>query len=409
MRGDGRVFLKRGSRYWHAEFWVDGEPIRCSTHETDRESAERVLKRKVEQIRAGAAVPGEDRLTLLDLFHFVEANYRLRRNRSIDSMRYSFRHLLDFFGARARATKLGVRTEDYVEHRRSERASEASIRIELSLLDRGFILAVQKKLLANRNRPHIEKPAEDLTRVRRGFFTRDEVERLCSPCACTTEAIQARSWPPAVHARHQDVTPCWHLPPDVADLVRFLFFSAWRVNEGRALEWRHYFAHDGAIRLPAELSKNKHDRALPVDRGELAIILTRRLNARRLHPDCPFIFHRNGQRIRDFRKVWTTACEALGFRGRIVHDLRRSGVKHLIDAGIDPHTVMAFSGHRTPSMLQRYHIIDLDDLRRAAERATRYSGAQNDRRVTRLRRTRTEPAQSDVLSSLSAGTSSVRG
>ena len=31
---------------------------------------------------------------------------------------------------------------------------------------------------------------------------------------------------------------------------------------------------------------------------------------------------------------------------------------------------MAFSGHRTPSMLKRYDIIDVDDLRRAAERAS---------------------------------------
>ena len=51
-----------------------------------------------------------------------------------------------------------------------------------------------------------------------------------------------------------------------------------------------------------------------------------------------------------------------------VHDLRRSGVPHLIHAGVDPHTVMAFSGHRTASMLKRYHIIALDDLRAAAAR-----------------------------------------
>ena len=75
-----------------------------------------------------------------------------------------------------------------------------------------------------------------------------------------------------------------------------------------------------------------------------------------------------------FRKRWARACKAVGLVGRLVHDLRRSGVKHLIDSGVDPHTVMAFSGHRTPSMLRRYHIIDLDDLRQAAERANRYAG-----------------------------------
>ena len=42
----------------------------------------------------------------------------------------------------------------------------------------------------------------------------------------------------------------------------------------------------------------------------------------------------------------------------------------MIDAGVDPHTVMAFSGHRTPPMLKRYHIIALDDLRRAVERGS---------------------------------------
>ena len=45
----------------------------------------------------------------------------------------------------------------------------------------------------------------------------------------------------------------------------------------------------------------------------------------------------------------------------------------MIQAGVDPHTVMAFSGHRTDSMLKRYHIIALDDLRRAAERSSTYT------------------------------------
>jgi hypothetical protein len=35
---------------------------------------------------------------------------------------------------------------------------------------------------------------------------------------------------------------------------------------------------------------------------------------------------------------------------------------------------MAFSGHRTASMLKRYDIIDVDDLRRAADRASNYQG-----------------------------------
>jgi hypothetical protein len=45
---------------------------------------------------------------------------------------------------------------------------------------------------------------------------------------------------------------------------------------------------------------------------------------------------------------------------------------------------MAFSGHRTGSMLKRYDIIALDDLRDAAARASRYVPSR-DGGVTPLR------------------------
>lgn len=102
----------------------------------------------------------------------------------------------------------------------------------------------------------------------------------------------------------------------------------------------------------------------------------------------------NGQDpVSSARTVWNKACAAVGLAGRIPHDLRRSGVKHYIDAGVDPHTVIAWSGHRTPSMLQRYHIIDLEDLRRAGQRASAYKGPASI--VVPLRGTTPEPSQND--------------
>jgi hypothetical protein len=47
-----------------------------------------------------------------------------------------------------------------------------------------------------------------------------------------------------------------------------------------------------------------------------------------------------------------------------------------------PHSVSQFSGHRTRSTLDRYHLIDLDDLRVAAERASDFLGTR--RRVATL-------------------------
>lgn len=107
---------------------------------------------------------------------------------------------------------------------------------------------------------------------------------------------------------------CWHLPEVLADLVRFLFFSAWRAGEARMLEWRDYDRADGAIRLRAERSKNKHGRVLPLV-GELEAIIARRLEARRL--DC-----RPSSTTRAAR--WATP-EGLGDRvhgGRVVRPHR---------------------------------------------------------------------------------------
>ena len=51
---------------------------------------------------------------------------------------------------------------------------------------------------------------------------------------------------------------------------------------------------------------------------------------------------------------------------------------------------MAFSGHRTPSMLKRYDIIALDDLRAAAEKGSAYSGTPGEIVSMRTRRERAE-------------------
>jgi len=197
-----------------------------------------------------------------------------------------------------------------------------------------------------RRRTYIEKPAEDPSRVRKGFFTREQVEALAS-----------------------------HLPAPLADLVLFLFFSAWRIGEARHLEWKHVFAAESAIRLPAELHKNKRPKALPIA-GDLGAIMERRLAARDL--TCPYVFHRNGRRIGNFRKLWTKACKAIGVTDRIVHDLRRSGVKHLIETPRERPT------HRD-GVLRAQHAVDAAALPHHRSRRDAPSGGAGERSAQRPR------------------------
>jgi integrase len=46
------------------------------------------------------------------------------------------------------------------------------------------------------------------------------------------------------------------------------------------------------------------------------------------------VFHRNGTRIKNLRKAWTTACTTAGCPGRIPHDFRRTAVRNLEPAGV---------------------------------------------------------------------------
>jgi len=210
-------------------------------------------------------------------------------------MRCPFRHLVHYFGNRAKVVTLGARIEEYVTHRREEGAADASIRIALALLDRGCRLAVEKKRLSPRSRPYIQKPADDESRVRKGFFRREAVERLGQ-----------------------------HLPSPIAAVVLFLFFCPWRVGAARRLEWRDYSEVDQALTLRRELNKTKREMQIPVDpehTPELMAVIERQQAQRR--PNCPFIFPRPLLRRSSVRPVWQSSAMSRGFPEGLGPRLRR--------------------------------------------------------------------------------------
>jgi hypothetical protein len=67
--------------------------------------------------------------------------------------------------------------------------------------------------------------------------------------------------------------------------------------------------------------------------------------------------------------------------GLIFHDLRRSGVRDMIRAGVAPHVAMSISGHKTDSMLRRYAIISEGDQRAALRRTEEFRAAEQERAV----------------------------
>jgi integrase len=78
---------------------------------------------------------------------------------------------------------------------------------------------------------------------------------------------------------------------------------------------------------------------------------------------CPYVFHRNGEPIRDFRGAWKRACKAAGVPGKIPHDFRRTAARNMIRAGVSQSVAMQVTGHLTPSVFRRYDITTDEDVR----------------------------------------------
>ena len=85
----------------------------------------------------------------------------------------------------------------------------------------------------------------------------------------------------------------------------------------------------------------------------------------------PLVFHRDGERIRDFRKAWTSSCERAGCPGRLPHDFRRTTVRNLEKAGVSRSAAMVMVGHKTEAIYRRYAIVDAGALRDAAAKLDR--------------------------------------
>jgi len=337
------MIYKRGNVWW-IKYHRHGKPYRETTRSTKEADAKRLLKRREGEISEGK-LPGVyfDRVWFEDLAGDFLTDYRVNGKRSLDKAEAIIeRHLRPFFaGIRATdITTAGVKK--YIEHRQGEGAANATINRDLSALKRMFSLGAKCTPPKVAQVPYIPMLAEDNTRT--GFFEHGQFLAL----------RQA-------------------LPEEYRPIITLAYKTGWRKSEILGLSWARVDIKEGTVRLEARETKNKDPRTVYLDE-EGRNLLREQFQKRRL--GCDLVFHRDGKRIRNFRKAWASACKATGLKDRILHDFRRTAIRNMVRAGVPERVAMTISGHKTRSVFERYNIVSPDDLKRAAASMERYFEAQ---------------------------------
>lgn len=339
------------SAVWWVKFYRDGVCMRESA-KSDKESvAKKLLQLREGDVARGAPItPKTNRCTVSELLDDVLNDYRANGKRSIETVQHYIEgNVRPYFGDRRAASVTTADIRAYITHRQSEQTqygkppANATINRELAALKRGFSLGIDAGKLMFR--PKISKLREN--NIRTGFFEREQFEAVRS-----------------------------HLAPELRGLVTFAFVTGWRIrSEALPMQWRQVDFDAGTVRLDPGTTKNGKGRVFIMTEELRAVLTAQQAYTEKVQRErgciVPHVFHRDGERIKDFRHAWLTACKVAGCPGRIVHDFRRTAVRNTVRAGVPERVAMELSGHLTRAVFERYNIVSEGDLLDAARKLDR--------------------------------------
>ena len=139
------------------------------------------------------------------------------------------------------------------------------------------------------------------------------------------------------------------------------------------LQWdKHMDMEQHCIRRERKQTKTNTSRGLYMEGDFLKVMLKAKEVRDREYPTYPWVVHLKGQRVKSFDHGWTALMKRLSMEGVLFHDLRRTGVRNLVRAGVPETVAMKISWHKTRSVFDRYNITSEEDLKEAANRLDAY-------------------------------------
>ncbi len=346
---DKRTGDRKTAATWWVQYSVRGKRFRESSGSSNRVDAVNLLKRRIGDASQGRTIgPQAEKTRFKQLTQMLIDDYRANGRRSLKRIKASVGHLLAFFGDEFAMDITGDRVASYTAYRREEKAAAATINRELAALKRAFRLG--EKVGKVIQRPEVSMLRED--NRRKGFFEAEEYRAVVK-----------------------------HLPEELKPIIQTAYITGWRIaSEILTRQKHHVNLEAGWLRLEPGETKNGEGRNFPLT-PDLVEVLKEQLEKTRgleqkMGQIIPWLFHRNGNRIRDYRGAWAAACKGAGVAKRIPHDFRRTAVRNLERAGVPRSAAMAMVGHRTESIYRRYAIADEAMLKEGAVKLAAFHASE---------------------------------
>jgi integrase len=322
---------------------VKGEPVRESSGTENPKEARKLLRQRLSEVDSGELRSG-DRIRLADLYQALERDYVINRRKDLVNLKSRWAlHMKPVFGEMLAAEVAPSTVALYITKRLSDEASNATINRELSNLKRMYKLAVKSGQLKLGQQPYIEMLKE--RNVRKGFVKDDQYEALAQATANVGLWLRA--------------------------MMEVAYTYGWRKSELLSRKVQHFDISERTLSLDPGETKNGEGRIVHLTGKAYELLrqcaegkepeqylFTRERDRRGRHP--------RSESIVDFREDWTIATDAARCPGLLFHDLRRTAVRNMVNAGLDSKTAMLHSGHRNRSVFDRYHIVNERDLKQAA-------------------------------------------